>query len=98
MRQDVRGSERNDAETGGGAHQSVGDFGDSAISAGRDDHLLAAPDRLARQGFGMAGAMGLGQIKPDAVGDEHIKHPPQQIGTAASGNGIEDNHHSDWGP
>ena len=98
MRQDVGGAERNDAEAGGGAHQSVGDFGDGAISAGGDDHLLAAPGRLARQSFGMAGAVGFGQIKPDAIGDQHIQHPPQQMGAPASGDGIEDDHHSDWGP
>jgi hypothetical protein len=42
--------------------------------------------------------MGLGQIKPDSISDEHVKHPPQQIGTAAASHGIEDNHHSDLGP
>ena len=93
MRQDVGGAERDDAEPGGGAHQAVGDFGDSAVAAGGDDHLLAAPGRLAGQSFGMAGAMGFGQIKPDAIGDQHIQHPPQQMRTAAAGDGIEDNHH-----
>ena len=87
MCQDVRGSERNDAEAGGGAHQSVGDFGDSAIASGRDDHLLAAPDRLARQSFGMADPT-----------RRHAADRVEHMGTAATGHGIEDNHHSVWGP
>jgi hypothetical protein len=37
--------------------------------------------------------MGYSQIKPDPVGDEHIEHAPQQMGTPASGNGIEHNNH-----
>ncbi len=93
MRQDIGSTERDDTEAGGGTHEAVGDLGDGAIAAGRDDHLLPASRCLARQGLGVPGSMGLGKVQPDAIGDEDIEHPPEQMGAAASGDGIEDDDH-----
>jgi hypothetical protein len=41
----------------------------------------------------MTGAMGFGQVKSDAIGDEHIEYTPQQMGTPPSGDRVEDDDH-----
>lgn len=55
--------------------------------------MLALPSCLARRPFGVSGTVGLRKVKPYAIGDQYIEHPPQQMRTPASSDRIEDDDH-----
>jgi hypothetical protein len=93
MGKDVGSAERDDAETSGGTHKAVGDFGDRAVATGGYDHPLSASRCLTREGFGVTGTVGFSEIQPDAVGDQYVEHSPEKMCAPPSGYWVEDDHH-----
>jgi hypothetical protein len=98
MGQHIGSAERDHAERHAGPGEAVRHLGDGAVPSGGDDEPGAACDGLARELRRMPAMAGLGHLKPDAVVDQKVEHPPEALRAPPPGGRVEDDQHADSTP